>query len=1091
MRNIMRLTFENTQAEACRPEQGRMVQVLQRIEKHIMHFTAARIRALAVLAVTMMLGGTAWGQTTITIGTGTSTNYYPIPGFYGWQYDVYLYTPSLAEALNNNISISSIAYNISSNNTNSGSQITIWVKDVNADYTLNSSTTFNTFIDGATQVYNNTSYTPSGTGWNTFNFSTTFQHSCGKALLVAVRGVGCSTSGGCSRSCYYTSATGTHWYKRKDTSDPGYDATGTIDGNRTNIRLTYTSNSSDYCCSSPNKDCIVGDVTSTDQQYSLGPVNNLYNYSYRQIIYTSEELGIGLGGGGTSGTIYAIGFQYATGTSFTRNNVNIYMANTTESSFETTSSWLPAANFTPVYSGSVSFTHAGWCWIELATPFNYSGDNLVLAIDDNHGSWNTAYNFYCTDGPANSQLYVTSDGTNYAHPPTQTGTQTAKRPNTIFCIHPTCTQASTPFEFAEQNASVQAGQTYTQTITGTNITYSIAPAGIATINSSTGAVTTTAGQYGTVTITARQEATGGYCKRIASYTLTITDCDNAIILNKNLTRNIECGTEYCFYDSGIDGKYQNNENYTATFTSTGLIQIRFESALQGESSYDYMSIDGITTTVSNVASIAAGTEYVSSAVGGSVTVRWRSDGSGQYNGWKAIVTATNCCPSSNYHCNGSSSTEYTLDGGGSTSNSYTDGPISPYNSYSYHQILYTSGELGGSSGQIKAIGFQYASTSAMSTKTDVTVYMSNVASTVTEFANTTWQTPTFTQVFSGCFNFTEQGWAWIVLDAPFNYTGGSLIITFDDNSGSWESKYFYYHTKTNSHLRYNNDSNNPSHPNPSQTASRINNRPNTKFCIERSCTNRDGHVRITSGCVATLESGRTTTLVGSVDAGYGGGTAHWTSSDDDIATVSNSGVVIAKAIGPVTITYIRDEDDTYCAASATCEILVECATNTSTFAFGTTTGTVVEDATINISGYLTVPTGATVTSYTSDNTGVATVTSAGVVTGVSSGTAHITATVSQWTYDGITYCQRTTTNSFTVTVTGGFTCESPSTSKEVGDGTEQQYTYGPVNNYWNYGIRQIIYDMEDGLCAGEITGIAFNAYNGPIDDKTKVTIYMG
>ena len=47
------------------------------------------------MLLTLAGGGMkAWGQTTYTagvIGTGTSTQNYPLPGYYGYQFDVYLY----------------------------------------------------------------------------------------------------------------------------------------------------------------------------------------------------------------------------------------------------------------------------------------------------------------------------------------------------------------------------------------------------------------------------------------------------------------------------------------------------------------------------------------------------------------------------------------------------------------------------------------------------------------------------------------------------------------------------------------------------------------------------------------------------------------------------------------------------------------------------------------------------------------------------------------------------------------------------------------------------------------------------------------
>ena len=102
------------------------------------------LRTLVILTL-MCVPWVTQAQDTVTIGTGTSTNNYPLPGYFGWQYDVYLYTPSASEALNESSLISSIAFNVSSNNTSSGAQMTIWLKDVDADYALTASTTFSDF----------------------------------------------------------------------------------------------------------------------------------------------------------------------------------------------------------------------------------------------------------------------------------------------------------------------------------------------------------------------------------------------------------------------------------------------------------------------------------------------------------------------------------------------------------------------------------------------------------------------------------------------------------------------------------------------------------------------------------------------------------------------------------------------------------------------------------------------------------------------------------------------------------------------------------------------------------------------------------
>lgn len=107
------------------------------------------------MAILVPLAAQAQSRT-ITIGEGTSTQYYPLPGYYGWNYDVFLYTPSAAPSLGIDSDISSIAFNVSSNSSTDGAQMSIWVKDVDADYALLSATTFSEYTDGATKVCENT-----------------------------------------------------------------------------------------------------------------------------------------------------------------------------------------------------------------------------------------------------------------------------------------------------------------------------------------------------------------------------------------------------------------------------------------------------------------------------------------------------------------------------------------------------------------------------------------------------------------------------------------------------------------------------------------------------------------------------------------------------------------------------------------------------------------------------------------------------------------------------------------------------------------------------------------------------------------------
>ena len=195
---------------------------------------------LALLLALLATGAAnAQNRTIVTIGEGTDTQNLPLPGLYGYQYNVYLYTPSAAPALNFDCDISSIAFNVSANNTNTGARMYIWVKDVDADYALANATTFSQYTAGATQVYENDDFS-STLGWNTFAFTSDFSHEGGKALLVAIYGVGCTGSGGCYRRCYCTEAEGTQWYRLSDYTDPGMNASGGVYDQRADIQLNLT-----------------------------------------------------------------------------------------------------------------------------------------------------------------------------------------------------------------------------------------------------------------------------------------------------------------------------------------------------------------------------------------------------------------------------------------------------------------------------------------------------------------------------------------------------------------------------------------------------------------------------------------------------------------------------------------------------------------------------------------------------------------------------------------------------------------------------------------------------------------------------------
>ena len=134
-------------------------------------------------------------------------------------------------------------------------------------------------------------------------------------------------------------------------------------------------------------------------------------------------------------------------------------------------------------------------------------------------------------------------------------------------------------------------------------------------------------------------------------------------------------------------------------------------------------------------------------------------------------------------------------------------PTNVYYKYSLSQQIYTKAEVG-TAGSITAISFYYSSSTSSGDRT-VDIYMAHTSSSTI----TSWQTQSNSnKVYSGSVNFT-QGWNTITLDTPFAYNGTSnLLLTFDDNTGSWTGQYaFYtYSTGANRAIYYYNDTNNPS-----------------------------------------------------------------------------------------------------------------------------------------------------------------------------------------------------------------------------------------------------------------------------------------
>lgn|GEM_PF-909278 len=163
-------------------------------------------------------------------------------------------------------------------------------------------------------------------------------------------------------------------------------------------------------------------TTGIDGSAEWLPIHGVRNYSYSQQLYHASNFAPYTG---QSATITKIRFFYVSGAIAGNDNWTIYMANTAQNTYTSTTNWVPYASLTQVFSGTVAFpTPNTWMEITLATPFVWDGtSNIVIGVDENNaGAGATQFGKSEIVG-GNRSIYYSSTITNPnpATPPTATG----------------------------------------------------------------------------------------------------------------------------------------------------------------------------------------------------------------------------------------------------------------------------------------------------------------------------------------------------------------------------------------------------------------------------------------------------------------------------------------------------------------------------------------------------------------------------------------------------------------------------------------------------------------------------------------------
>ena len=339
----------------------------------------------------------------VQIGEGTSTTgYFPFYTLYNYSIAESLFLASeLYDAGVTTAPMTSLSWYATNAPGYAQQGITIWMANVNDEALATTSHVVTNMV----KVYTG-AMTPE-IGWNEFVFNEgTFAWDGSSNILIY-----CQRNNGSWNSTVYWQATSdlpftgmSYRYQDSGAYDPTVAQTMTTSNTRPNIIMKGGNREGG---NRGNRDIVeIGDGTGTTYYF---PIDNYFNYSCTEQIYTADEIG-------TAGTINSISFYYNYGTAYTSNNVTMYMKNVNRSVFASSTDYEPLAAEDIVWTGSIAPTAAGWYTFNLDTPFQYDGtSNLLVAFyDGTSGYPGTSYTWRQTTSPgsANMALRYYSDSYN-------------------------------------------------------------------------------------------------------------------------------------------------------------------------------------------------------------------------------------------------------------------------------------------------------------------------------------------------------------------------------------------------------------------------------------------------------------------------------------------------------------------------------------------------------------------------------------------------------------------------------------------------------------------------------------------------------
>lgn len=157
------------------------------------------------------------------------------------------------------------------------------------------------------------------------------------------------------------------------------------------------------------------------------PAYTYYAHSYSQQIYTKAEIDF------VPGEVTKIAFKQKNATTTTR-NYKVYLVNTDKETFNSGSDWVAVTDNDLYFDGQVTYPGSDqWLVITLTKSFQYEGNNILVAVDDDLTSGYPQTQFYAYPTTDRS-ISVYNDNTNYSINNTGTGSFRDYNNQVIFTI---------------------------------------------------------------------------------------------------------------------------------------------------------------------------------------------------------------------------------------------------------------------------------------------------------------------------------------------------------------------------------------------------------------------------------------------------------------------------------------------------------------------------------------------------------------------------------------------------------------------------------------------------------------------------------